>query len=105
MKMVGLRGWVMPVSAPRKALPRSVSNIGTPYPENDIFGNVGGMIGYSLQVSCNRKRIQGLHGAVRLRLHAFGKLGKGFTVHAIDLVVGFEHMLCQVGISFDEGPQ
>src|SRR5215469_13238290 len=105
MKMVGLSGWVMPVSAPRKALSRSVTNVGTPYPENDIFGNVGGMIGYSLQVSCDRKRVQGLHCAVRVGLHALRKLGKGFPVDAIDLVVGFEHMLRQGGISFDEGAQ
>jgi len=40
-------------SNPRSGLPRVVSNVGSAYPEYDIFGNVCGMVGYSLQVSGN----------------------------------------------------
>jgi hypothetical protein len=89
MKIVGFIGWLTAVSAPRESLPSSVSNIGTSYPENDVFGNICGVVGDPFQVSRNGKCIQRLRRRLRLGLHTTGKLGKCLVVHPINFVVAF----------------
>src|SRR5258707_7755055 len=101
MKIVGLSGWGIPVSAPREALPSAVSNIRTSDPENHIFSNVGGMISHPFQIPRNRERIQGLDSAIGLRLHVAGERGKRFVIHSVNFVVRFEHMSGDFGIALN----
>src|SRR5690349_16901975 len=102
MKIVGLSGWTIPISAPRKTLSRAMPHIRAAHPEDDILGDVGGVIGNPLQVARDGESVEGLHGRLRFRAHALCECRKSLPVYTINLIVAFEHMLCQIGIRLDE---
>src|SRR5450631_906380 len=69
MKMVGLSAWATAISAPRQALPSAMPYVRPAHPEDDIFGNVGGVVGDAFQIARNREGVQRRHCAGRFRLH------------------------------------
>ena len=39
-----------------------MADIGSQHPENNILGNVGGVVGYAFEVACDQERVEGLLG-------------------------------------------
>jgi hypothetical protein len=79
-----------------------VAHVGAAYPENDIFSDVGGVIGYALQVAGDEQRIEGLTGDFGPIIHRLNEADEGFVFHAVDHVIHFKDGLGEFSFAFDE---
>src|ERR1700693_1206266 len=64
-----------------------VPYVGAADPEDDIPGDVGGVIGYALERSGDDDRVQSLQADLRVAFHHLHQLGPGNAVHVIDLII------------------
>ena len=79
-----------------------VADVGALHPEDDVFGDVGGVVGDSLQVAGHEQRIERLAHDFRAIVHGLDELNEGIVAHAVDHVVHFEDGLRQFGFAFNE---
>jgi len=77
-----------------------VTNICATYPENYVFGNVGGVVGYALQIACHDKSIECLSSECGIVLHDARERFKCFAIHGVDDVVALEDLLLHFGVLF-----
>ena len=56
----------------RRLLGRIMADVGTPHPEDDIFGDVRSVVGNALEIARNQQRIQSLAGAGNLHILGAG---------------------------------
>jgi hypothetical protein len=82
-----------------------VAYIGSADPEDNVLGDVGGVICDSLQITGNQQRVQGLTGLGGLLVHAFDQIDESFVAHAVDHIVHLEHGLRQLSFGLDKGFQ
>ena len=71
-------------------------------PEDDVFGNVGSMVGHSFQIAGHEQRIESLPHDFRVVVHSFDELDESIVTHAVDDAVHFEDGLCQLGFTLNE---
>jgi hypothetical protein len=87
----GLDGW------------RCVADVGAAHPEDDVFGDVGGVIAYALEVAGDDECVERLRCQLRLFLDEGAECVEGSIVHLVNLIVEQKDGLCEFGIGFDEG--
>ena len=80
-------------------------NVGPTDPEDHIFGDVRGMVGYPFEVTRHDQGIKRLAGERRIVLHDPGKRLEGFAIDCIDDVVALKDLLRQFGILLYESLQ
>ncbi len=64
-----------------------MANVGTSDPEDDVGGDVGGMVGDAFQAAGDHEAIHGLLGELGFLLDELEQVGVGAAIHAVDLVV------------------
>src|ERR1700758_3435583 len=79
-----------------------VAHVGALYPEDDVFGNVGGVVGDALQIAGYQQRIERLAHNFWPIVHSLDQLDEGIVAHAIDDVIHFENSLREFDLAFDE---
>jgi hypothetical protein len=79
-----------------------VTNVGALHPENNIFCDVGGVVGHALKIAGDEQRIERLTDDLGPLIHNLDQLNEGVVFHAIDNVIHFEDGLCEFGFAFDE---
>ena len=72
-------------------------------PEDDVFGDVGGVVADALEVAGDDEGVEGLGGEVGAFLDEVGEGVEGGIVHLVDLVVEGEDGAGEVGVGLDEG--
>ena len=80
-----------------------VADVGALHPEDDVFGNIGGVVGDTLEIARHQQRVERLPHHIRALVHGLHQLDEGIVFHAIDDVIHFEDSLRQFGLAFDEG--
>ena len=80
-----------------------VTNVGAADPEDDVFGDVGGVVADALEIAGDDQGVEGLGGELGFFLDEGGERVEGSVVHVVDLIVEFEDGAGEVGIAFDEG--
>src|SRR5262249_13033728 len=82
---------------------RVVSDVGPAYPEDNVLGDVGGVVGHALQVAGDDERIQQVAmvavGLAHTVVHGFEDL----PVHVVDQVVALEHGLGHFHVGGQKG--
>src|ERR1700730_11642552 len=63
-----------------------VADVGATDPEDDIPGDVGGVVGYTLKRPGNDDRVQSLQADLRMAFHYLHELAPGNAIHAINLI-------------------
>src|SRR5580704_9231382 len=61
---------------------RIVADVGALDPEDYVFGDVGGVIGYALEIPRHEQRIKGLPHHLGTLVHRLHELDKGIVFHA-----------------------
>src|SRR5437762_3201604 len=79
-----------------------VTNVGTENPEDDVLGDVGGVIGNALQVACNEQCIQRLLSHLWTFIHGSHEHNECFVSHAIDNVIHLEYGLRELRFAIDK---
>src|SRR6266404_2750086 len=79
-----------------------VPDIGTLHPEDDVLGDVGGVVGNALQIASHQEGIQSLAYDLGALVHGLDQLNEGIVAHAVDHVVHFEDGLSQLDFAFNE---
>src|SRR5262245_54147028 len=84
---------------------RVMSHVGAADPEDDVFSNVGGVVGYAFQVAGYDERVQGI--AMSLDAVRHGKVSgfKDLAVHVVHQIVTLEHGLRQRSIRGEKSIQ
>ncbi len=72
-------------------------------PEDDVFGDVGGVVGGALEVAADDDGVEGLLGDVGVLLHDVDELALDGAVHVVDFVVEGEDGFGELGVAFEEG--
>src|SRR4029077_16685369 len=72
---------------------RMMTHIGSQNPENDILGNVGGMVRDAFQVASYQECIYCLLSHLRLFVHLSHEHNKSFILHTVDDVIHFQNSL------------
>src|SRR5260370_39689986 len=70
----------------------SVPHVQTTHPKNDVLGDIGGMIGYALEISCRQHELQ---ARPRLRLlldHPRDQVFKNLVAIAVHHIVRLQHL-------------
>jgi hypothetical protein len=80
-----------------------VADVGALHPEDDIFGDVGGVVGNTLEIAGYEQRIEGLPHYFGTLVHGLHELDEGIVLHPIDDVIHFEDGLSEFRLAFDEG--
>ena len=70
-----------------------VADVGTLHPEDDVFSDIGRVVGDALQIACDKQRIECLTHNIRALIHRLDELDEGIIAHAVDDVVHFKHGL------------
>ena len=81
---------------------RLVTDIRSLDPEDDILGDIGGVIRYALQAAADHQRIQGLRSEMAFGAHDMRQSHVRGAIHAIDSIVHAEHGLGHLRICLDE---
>src|SRR5271156_3312426 len=79
-----------------------VANVGALHPENYIFRDIGGVVGYALEVAGHEQRVEGLAYHLGTLVHGLHQLDEGIVAHAVDHVVHLEHGLGEFDLAFDK---
>src|SRR5258708_12693757 len=79
-----------------------VAHVGALHPEDNVLGDVGGVVGNALQIARYEERVEGLPHDFGTLVHRLDELDEGIILHAIDDVIHFEDGLGQFGFAFDE---
>src|SRR5215471_16899281 len=79
-----------------------VAHIRTLHPEDDILGDVGGVVGNAFQVASDEQGVQCLTNDFGAIIHGLDELNEGVVPHAIDDVVHFKDGLGEFNLAFDE---
>src|SRR5437660_9724618 len=66
-----------------------VADVSALHPEDDIFGDVCGVVGDALQIAGDEQRIERLANDVRTLIHRLDQLDESIITHAVDDVVHF----------------
>jgi len=72
-------------------------------PEDDVFGDVGGVVGGALEVAADDDGVEGLLGDLGMLLHDGHQFFLDSAVHLVDLVVHGEDGFGEFGVAFEEG--
>src|SRR5215472_6669795 len=79
--------------------------ISTPHPEDNVFGDIRGVISHALQVSGYDQGIQQVAVVAGRLAHACVHGLEDLPVHVVDQIVALEHGLRHVDIGSEEGVQ
>ncbi len=82
-----------------------VADVGSANPEDDVFGDVGGVVADALQIARDDERVERLRSQLGLFLDERAERVEGGVVHLVDLIVEQEDGLGEFGVGFDEGLQ
>ena len=80
-----------------------VANVCAAHPEDDVFGDVGGVVADALEVAGDDEGVEGLRGELGFLLDERAEGVEGCVVHLIDLVIEQEDRVRELGVGFDEG--
>ena len=80
-----------------------MADVGAAHPEDDVFGDVGGVVAYALEVAGDDERVERLRSQLGLVLDEGAERGEGCVVHLVDLIVELEDGFGELGVGFDEG--
>ena len=80
-----------------------VSDVEATHPEDNVFGDIRGVITDTLEVARDDEGIEGLRGELGLLSDQVRESVKGVVVHLVDLVVEEENGAGELDISVDEG--
>ena len=80
----------------------AVANVGAANPEDDILGDIRGVVRDPLQIPSDGKSVQRLNRPIRMRLHEAGKRGESLVVHAVDFIIGLKHVFRELRIALYE---
>ena len=72
-------------------------------PEDDIGGDVGGVVGDTFEAARDHQAVHCLLGVLRLFLDELEQVGMGAAVHAIDFVVHFADCVGEARVAFEQG--
>src|SRR6478609_9685112 len=62
-------------------------HIGPAHPEDDVLGDVGGVVGHALQIAGYEQRVQRLARRLGMFIHGFDQHNEGFIFHPVNYVV------------------
>ena len=79
-----------------------VADVGAADPEDDVFGDVGGVVGGALEVAADDDGVERLAADDRVLLHDFDEFGLDVAVHVVDLVVHGEDGFGELGVGFEQ---
>src|SRR3954453_16266802 len=79
-----------------------MADVSATYPEDHIFGDVGGVIGHPFEVPRDDQGVKCLASRGRVALHYLSQRFEGIAINGIDDVVALEHLLGKICIFFDE---
>ncbi len=79
-----------------------VADVGAADPEDDVFCDVGGVVGGTLEVSGDDDGVEGLTAEFRLPLHGFDEFSLNGSVHVVYLVVQFEDVFGEFSVCLEE---
>src|SRR5215469_18609886 len=64
-----------------------VTNVGPADPEDNVFGDVSGVVADALEVARNDERVEGFGGALRVFLDQRAESAEGVAVQLVDLII------------------
>ncbi len=82
-----------------------MADIEAAHPEDDVFGDVGSVIGHALEVARDEQGIEGRLDVLGCALHLPDHGEFHLTLHAVHIVVAEQDALGEVGIGVNEGFQ
>src|SRR5579871_4796304 len=71
-------------------------------PEDDVLGDVGGVVGNTLQISSDQQSIECLAHNVGALIHGLDQLDESVIAHAVDDVIHLKHRLRELDFAFNE---
>jgi hypothetical protein len=82
---------------------RVVADVGSEDPEDDIFGDVGSVIGDAFEIASNEKGVESLLRGLGFFVHLADKNNEGLVTHAVDDVIHLEDRLREFGLAVNKG--
>src|SRR6202034_4532859 len=79
-----------------------VPDIGALHPEDDVLGDVGGVIGNPLEIAGHEKGVQGLAHDLGAFVHGLNQLDESVVAHRVNHVSHFKYSLGQLNFAFNE---
>src|SRR4030088_1247342 len=79
-----------------------MADVGALHPEDHIFGDVGGMVGYALQVAGNQQGVQCLSHDFGSLVHGLHELDEGVVAHSVDHAVHLQNCLGEFDLALDK---
>src|SRR5260370_9222723 len=79
-----------------------MADIGTLYPEDHIFGDVGGVVGNAFQVAGDQQGVQCLPDDLGPLVHGLHQLDEGVVAHAVNDAIHFENCLGKFDLALDK---
>src|SRR5271166_2157455 len=83
----------------------AMTDVRSLHPEDDVLCDIGGVVGYALEIAGYKKRVESLANYFRAIVHGFDELDEGIVAHAVDDVIHLEDSLSEFDLAFDEGFQ
>lgn len=80
-----------------------MADIGAPNPEDNVGGDVGGVVCDALETARDEEAVDGLLGVLRLLLNELEQIGVRAAIHAVNLVVHFADRIGEAGIALKQG--
>src|ERR1700690_2112878 len=82
-----------------------MTNVQAAHPENNVFGNVGGVIGDALQVAGGEDELHAGTNEDDILSHVLQEIFENAVAILVDNIIAFEHLRGHVGIAKDQSAQ
>lgn len=80
-----------------------MANVSAFDPEDDVFSNVGGVVGYALKRAADHESVEGLGSKVALSAHDLGKGDVRGAIHTVYRIIHAENRLGHFRVCLDKG--
>jgi len=82
-----------------------MADVDTTYQEDDVLGDIGGVIGDALEVPRHEHEVDSSRDDRRILLHDLQQLGIDFIPQGVHFIISGEHLGGQFGVTLHEGIQ